>query len=128
MPVSQSVIGYVPDEVAKELHEGRGLATELLELPLDPGKHSAHIRIRRNDIHEVRVGPSSGGHTSLQLILKPEASYDLVGKAPSDAESLTAIQDPTFWYGLGRLRWFVIYAGPIFRQQQPGVFQQVEAK
>jgi hypothetical protein len=126
MATAQSVIGFVPDAVAKELHEGRGLGKELLELPLDPGKNSAQIRVRRNDIHEVRVGPSSGGHTSLQLILKPEASYELVATAPGDTESLTAIQDPSFWYGLGRLRWFVIYAGPIFRQQQPGVFKFVE--
>jgi hypothetical protein len=74
----------------------------------------------------VRVGPSSGGHTSLQLILKPEASYELIATAPSATESLTAIQDPSFWYGLGRLRWFVIYVGPIFRQLQPGVFKPVE--
>ena len=126
MATAQSVIGYVPDTVAKELHEGRGLGKELLELPLDPGKHAAQIRVRRNDIHEVRVGPSSGGHTSLQLILKPEASYELIATAPSATESLTAIQDPSFWYGLGRLRWFVIYVGPIFRQLQPGVFKPVE--
>ena len=125
MADSQSIIGYVPDAVAKDLHDGRGLTKELLELPLDPGKQAAHIRVKRNDIHEVRVGASSGGHTSLQLILKPDASYEFVAKA-SITEGLTAIQDPAFWYGLGRLRWFVIYVGPIFRQVQPGVFKQIE--
>jgi len=125
MPEAQSVIGFVPDAVAKDLHEGRGLGKEMLELPLDPGKHGALLRVQRNDIQEVRVGPSSGGHTSLQLILKSDASYEFVAKAARGAEGLTAIQDPAFWYGLGRLRWFVIYAGPIFRQEQPGVFQQV---
>jgi hypothetical protein len=115
MPVAQSVIGYVPDAVAKELHAGRGLGKEVLELPLDPGKHSAQIRVKHSDIAEVRVGPSTGGHTGLQLILKPEATYEIFGVGSVGADELTAIQDPSFWYGLGRLRWFVIYVGPILR-------------
>jgi hypothetical protein len=124
MAESQSIIGYVPDAVAHDLQSGKGLGKGPLELPLDPGKKAAHIRVNPNDIHEVRIGPSSGGHTSLQLVLKPEADYEFVAKA-SKAEGLTAIQDPAFIYGLGRLRWFVIYVGPIFRQQQLGVFKQV---
>jgi hypothetical protein len=104
MATAQSVIGPVPDAVAKDLQEGRGISKELLELRLDPGKHAAQIRVRRNDIYGVRVGPSSGGHTNMQLILKPEPSYELIATAPSVPESLTAIQDSSFWYGLGRLR------------------------
>ena len=125
MSEAQSVIGYVTDDVAKGLQAGKGLGNEVLELPLDPGKNAALIRLQRNDIQEVRVGPSTGGHTSLQLILKADASYDFVSKAPKGAASLTSIQDPAFWYGLGRLRWFVIYVGPIFRQTTAGVFKQV---
>lgn len=125
MAESQSVIGYVPDAVAKELAAGRGLGKGPLELPLDPGKQAAHIRLDPQHIHEVRVGASSGGHTSLQLVLKPEATYEFVAKA-SGIEGLTAIQDPAYWYGLGRLRWFVIMVGPIYRQLQPGSFKLVE--
>jgi len=125
MSASQSVVGFVPDALAKGLHDGKGFAHDVLELPLEAGKQGTHLRVRRNDIHEVRVGPSKAGHTSLQLILKPEATYELVAKAPKEAELLTAIQDPAFLYGLGRLHWFVIYAGPIYRQQN-GAFKLVE--
>jgi hypothetical protein len=124
MSAAQSVIGYVSDEIAKGLHAGQGLGKDQLELPLDPGKHAAHLRVHTNDIQEVRVGPSKGGQTSLQLILKAEASYEIVSRAPQGTE-LTSIQDPAFWYGLGRPRWFVIYVGPIFRPTKTGVLQLV---
>ena len=125
MSEAQSVIGYVPDAVAKELQAGRGLGKEVLELPLDPAKNAAHIRVKHSDIAEVRVGPSTSGHTSLQLILKPEATYELFGIKSSGV--LTAIQDPSYWYGLGRLKWFVIYVGPILRPTaQVGGFQLVK--
>ena len=126
MAMAQSVIGYVSDAVAKDLHEGRGLGKEVLELPLDPTKNAAHIRVKRSDIGEVRMGPSAHGQTGLQLILKPEASYELVATASKGEDALTAIQDPAFWYGLGRLRWFVIYVGPIFRPTAAGGFQVVK--
>ena len=80
MSASQSVVGFVSDAVAKGLHDGKGLGHEVLELPLEAGKQGTHLRIQRKDIQEVRVGPSSGGHTSLQLILRPDATYDLVAR------------------------------------------------
>jgi hypothetical protein len=122
---AQSIIGYVPDSLAKGMHEGRGLGGDVLELPLEPGKGAAMVRVRHADIHEVRMGPSQGGHTGLQIVLKPDAHYEIVAASLSESESFTAIADPAFWYGLGRLRWFVIYAGPIFRQIENGGFRAV---
>jgi hypothetical protein len=117
------VIGYIPDSVAQQLRTGRGMTDDTLELPLEPGKRETRVRIRRADINEVRLGPSTEGHTGVQMVLKPDARYELVAESGA-GDPLRSIADPAYWYGLGRLRWFVIYAGPIFRPVENG-FQQV---
>lgn len=113
MASAQSIVGYVPDAVAKELHAGKGLRDQTLELPLDPGKGAAKLRVKLNDIEEVRVGPSAGGHTGLQVVLRPEAKYEVV--ATAIGKDFQAIRDPVFWYGLGRPGWVAIFVGPIYR-------------
>lgn len=123
MPVAQSVVGYFPDSVVKDLQQG-SLRQEIVELPLEPGGHS-QLRVRRSDIDEVRLGPSAKGHTSVQVVLKTGASYEFVSVAPSDEQLLTPIRDPAFWYGPWRPGPIVIYIGPIYKQQQLGVFKQV---
>lgn len=127
MPVAQSVVGYFPDSVVKDLQQGSGLRNETLELPLEPGGAS-RLRVRRSDVEEVRLGPSAKGHTSVQLILKAEAQYDFVSVAPREEELLTPIRDPAFWYGPWRPGPIVIYIGPIYRQKQLGVFTLVADK
>jgi hypothetical protein len=116
----QAVVGYMPDAVAKELHAGRGLGREQLEVPLDPGKSAAMLRINAKDIEEVRLGPSRDGHTGVQLVLKPDSQFEVVAKAALDIDALTMINDPGLASVLGRLQWFVIYAGPVFRQNATG--------
>ena len=81
MTSAQSIVGYVPDAVAKELDQGKGLRDQTLELPLDPKQGAAKLRVKLNDIEEVRVGPSAGGHTGLQIVLRPEAKYEISATA-----------------------------------------------
>lgn len=116
MPVAQSVVGYLPDSILNDLKQGKSPKNQPLELPMQPGQSGSRIRIRPEDIEEVRVGPSAKGHTSVQLILKPQANYELVSAAPSEEHALAAIHDPSFVYGAIPIR-FVIYAGPIYRNE-----------
>lgn len=128
MPVAQSVFGYFTDAIVKDLQQGSGLRSETVELPVEPGKSKSQIRVRRSDIEEVRLGPTSKGHTSVQIILKPEASYEFVSLAPREEDLLTTIQDPVFGhFPPWRPGPIVIYAGPTWRQQLNGTFQVVQA-
>ena len=121
---AQAVVGYLPDALVKELRSGQGLGKHRLELPLDPGK-GASVHVQPSDVQEVRVGPSHGGQTSVQLVLRPGAEYDIVTKATVKSDALTAIADPGLTSVLARLQWFVIYVGPIFRQDGGGVLREV---
>lgn len=121
MPVAQSVVGYLADSVVNDLKQGKGLGNQSIELPLQPGQSASRVRVQAKDIDEVRIGPSGKGHTSVQFILKPEASYELVSAAPSEENTLAAIHDPSFVYGISPLR-FVIYAFPVYKNES-GTFK-----
>jgi len=125
MSAAQAIVGFLPDSVAKELHAGRGFSQEQLAVPLDPGKGATSLRVRPADIHEVRLGPSRDGHTSVQLVLKPDADFEIVGKASLSADALITLADPGLASVLARLQWFVIYAGPVLRQDATGQFREV---
>jgi len=122
MAIAQSVVGYFPDSVVSDLQHGKGLHDETLELPLQPGQAGSKIRVQRGDIDEIRVGPSTKGHTSVQLILKPAANFQLVTAAPTEETLLTAIHDPALTHGPSNLR-FVIYVSPVYKQTGSGVFK-----
>lgn len=124
MAIAQSVVGYFPDSVVSDLKRGKGLHNETLELPLQPGQAGTKVRVQREDIDEVRVGPSTKGHTSVQLVLKPETNYSLVTTPPTEDAILTPINDPALTHFGPNLR-FVIYAGPIYKQSEGGIFTQV---
>ena len=124
MAIAHSVVGYFPDSVVHDLQQGKGLQNETLELPLQPGQAGSKVRVKRSDVDEVRVGPSIKGHSSVQLILKPEASYDLVSAAPTERDLLTAINDPALIHG-GTIPRFVIYASPVYKQTGSGTFTLV---
>jgi hypothetical protein len=124
MAIAQSVVGYFPDSVVQDLQQGKGLHNKTLELPLQPGQAGSKVRVRRDDIDEVRVGPSTQGHTSVQLILKPEANYELVTAPPTEENLLTAINDPALTHGPGNLR-FVIYVSPAYKQTEAGAFKLI---
>ncbi len=94
MQVAHSVIGFVPDDEAKRLQAG---GSDVVEVPIQAGKRETLVRIKQQDVDEVRLGPSRGGHTSVQLMLKPGASYDYVLK-PS-ADDFMQIFEPGLHYG-----------------------------
>jgi len=118
---AQSVIGYVTDDFAGQLGQVPAVG---IELSLEPGS-DVILRIRHSQIEEARVGPSSGGYTGVQLILKPNATYELYAMVSAADESRAPIFDPAFWQ---RLLWshrFVFTGPPIFRPDASGRFQLV---
>jgi len=121
MNAVQSLIGFVPDEYAQQM--GNSPATGI-ELPLEPGS-DVIVRIRHSQIEEARVGPSSGGYTGLQLILKPNATYELYATVSAADESRAPIFDPAFWSRLLWMRRLIFTGPPIFRPDSSGRFQAV---
>lgn len=116
MNAVQSLIGFVPDAFARQLGESPAVG---IELPLEPGS-DVIVRIRHSQIEEARVGPSSGGYTGLQLILKPNATYELFAAVSAADESRTPIFDPAFWYKLLWTRRLIFSGPPIFRPDSSG--------
>ncbi len=90
-----------------------------IELPLEPGSDII-VRIRHSQIEEVRVGPSRDGYTGLQLILKPNATYELVAAVSAADESRAPVFDPAFWQRLLWLRRLTFTGPPIFRPDASG--------
>jgi hypothetical protein len=118
----QSLIGFVPDDFARQMGDSPAIG---IELPLEPGSDII-VRVRHSQIAEARVGPSSGGYTGLQLILKPNATYELYATVSTADESRTPIFDPTFWYKLLWMRRLVFTGPPIFRPDASGKFRALE--
>ncbi|MBV9440999.1 MAG: hypothetical protein JOZ24_13520 [Candidatus Eremiobacteraeota bacterium] len=121
MHSAPSLIGFVPDAFAQQMGDSPAVG---LELPLEP-ESEIIIRIRNTQIHEVRVGPSSGGYTGLQLLLKPHASYELFAAVSADEEERPPIFDPAFWQRLLLLRRTVFTGPPIYRPDAAGRFRAV---
>lgn len=118
----QSLIGYVPDAFAEQLGDSPAVG---IELPLEPGSDII-VRIRHTQIEEARVGPSSDGYTGLQLILKPNASYELVATVSAADESRAPVFDPAFWYKYLWTRRVIFTGPPIFRPDAAGRFHAVK--
>lgn len=117
----QSLIGYVPDEFVRQMGDSPAVG---IELPLEPGS-DVIVRIRHSQIDEARVGPSSDGYTSLQLILKPNATYELYATVSVAEESRAPVFDPAFWYRLLWARRAIFTGPPIFRPDASGRFRVV---
>src|ERR1700688_2004515 len=118
----QSLIGYVTDDFARQMGEIPAVG---IELSLEPG-NDVILRIRHSEIEEARVGPSSGGYTGVQLILKPNATYELYAMVSTADESRAPIFDPTFWYKVLWTRRLIFTGPPIFRADASGRFQAVK--
>src|SRR5579883_2246707 len=93
-----SLIGYVTDQFADQIGE---LPSTGIEVALEPGSEII-LRIRHSQIEELRVGPSDDGYTAIQLLLKPDATYELFAMISVADESSAPIFDPQFWY---RILW-----------------------
>ncbi len=122
MKSAQSLIGYVPDAFAQQL--GDSPATGI-ELPLEPGS-DVIVRIRHSQIEEARLGPSAGGYTGVQLILKPTATYELFASVSAADESRAPVFDPMFWYRLLWARRLVFTGPPVFRPDPAGKFRAAD--
>ena len=117
-----SLIGFVTDDFARQM--GDSPATGI-ELPLEPGS-DVILRIRHSQIHEVRIGPSSDGYTGLQLILKPNATYELFAAISTEDESRAPVFDPAFWSKYLWLRRLSFTGPPIFRPDASGRFRALK--
>jgi hypothetical protein len=118
MSAAQSVIGYVPDAVAKELQSSGKIGGDTIEVPLEAGKQHSLLRVKHADVEELRLGPSRDGHTGIQIVLKANAKYETVHTSSTD---LTALRDP----GLSHFPWpgpIVIYVRPRFTPGNVGQF------
>lgn len=122
MNAVQSLIGFVPDDVARQLGNSPAVG---IELPLEPGS-DVIVRIRHSQIEEARVGPSSDGYTGLQLILKPNATYELVATVSTADESRAPVFDPAFWQKQLWMRRLTFTGPPILRPDASGRFQTFE--
>ncbi len=121
MNAVQSLIGFVPDAYVRQM--GDSPATGI-ELPLEPGSEVI-VRIRNSQIEEVRVGPSSDGYTGLQLILKPNATYEVFAAVSAADETRAPIFDPAFWQRLLWMRRLIFTGPPIFRPDASGRFRTI---
>jgi hypothetical protein len=121
MNAVQSLVGYVPDDYVRQMS---GSPAQGIELPLEPGGDII-LRVRHSQIEEARAGPSSDGYTALQLILKPNASYELYALVSTADESRTPIFDPGFWYKLLLARRLIFTGPPILRPDSSGRMQAI---
>jgi len=121
MSASRTLIGYVPDDFVQQM--GNSPATGI-ELPLEPGSEVI-IRIRHSQIEEARVGSSSDGYTTLQLVLKPNATYELYAAVSTADESRAPIFDPEFWQRQLTAQRTPL-TGPVFRPDASGRFRAAE--
>jgi hypothetical protein len=115
----QSLVGFVPDAFAEQMHDSPAVG---IELPLEPGS-DVIVRVRHSQIHEARVGPSKNGYTGLQLILKPNATYELFAMVSTADESRAPVFDPGFWRRLLWQRRLIFTGPPIFRPDAAGRFR-----
>ncbi|MBV8425570.1 MAG: hypothetical protein JO349_10265 [Candidatus Eremiobacteraeota bacterium] len=121
MSAVQSLIGYLPDEFVRQMGDSPAVG---LELPLEPGSEIL-VRIRHTQIDEARVGPSRDGYTALQLILKPNATYEVYAMVSTADESRAPVFDPAFWYKLLRTQRFAFTGPPVFRPDATGRFRAI---
>lgn len=105
-----AVLGYVSDDVAKSLGtQGHGRA---LELRTERGSDSDVVRIEPDAIAGILYGPSQGGETSVQVLLKDKGSVETVSRGIAADLHLKLIRDPSLV--VKRLPINVIYVDPIF--------------
>ncbi len=122
MHAVQSLIGYVPDAFAAQMGNSPAVG---IELPLEPGS-DVIVRIRHSHVEEARVGPSAGGYTGIQLILKRNATYELFASVSASDESRAPVFEPAFWQRLLWNRRLIFTGPPVFRPDASGRFHAVE--
>ncbi|PYS88873.1 MAG: hypothetical protein DMF64_19245 [Acidobacteria bacterium] len=90
-----AVVGYLSDKVAKALGP-KGQSGEPLEIKLERGGDGdTYVRISPNDIAGVLVGASQKGETSVQVLLKENATVETFTRA-AVSDLLKPIRDLSF--------------------------------
>jgi len=91
-----AVTGYVSAELVSELTDGAWISSgKRAEIQVQPGMDEVLMRVDASDVHEVRCGATSKGHTVVQLILKARAQVETVVKTVASLEGITRLNDPT---------------------------------
>jgi hypothetical protein len=95
MKEMNAVVGYLSDQVARRI-SSKGGPTEPLEIKLERGgEGDMHVRIQPSDVAGVLVGASKKGETSVQVILKDNATVETFTRG-SVADFLKPIRDFSF--------------------------------
>jgi hypothetical protein len=94
MKAMNAVVGYLPDAVAKAI-TSKGGYKDPLEVKMEPGNNEMHVKISPKDIAGVLVGASNKGETSVQVLLKENATIEAVARG-SITDFLKPIRDLSF--------------------------------
>jgi len=105
-----AVIGYLPDASAKAIASGK-YSGGPIEVRLEPGNDTMHVRIDPKDVAGVLLGASKKGETGVQVFLNDKAQVETVARGLADDFRLRPIKDPILWPYRPPI--FVIYAPPI---------------
>jgi hypothetical protein len=87
-----AVTGYVPTEAAEQLRQKT--LTGLIEVRPDANHHEVVARVNIGTVADVRIGPSAGGSTLVQLILTDGATVETVTRIPAGVKGLSLLDDP----------------------------------
>jgi hypothetical protein len=91
-----AVIGYLPDAAAKTLASGK-YSGGPVEVRLEPGNDTVHVRIDPKDIAGVLLGASKKGESGVQVFLNDQAKVETVARGLADDFRLRPIKDPFLW-------------------------------
>lgn len=86
-----AVTGYVPDADAGSLRKG---ASGYVEVQPERKSSEVRMRVRGEDVAEVRVGSSEGGHTLVQQLLRENAAVETVLRAQATHDGVSRFADP----------------------------------
>src|SRR5215210_2944320 len=104
-----AVLGYISDDIAKSLGtQGSGKA---LELRVERGSDSDVVRIEPDAVAGILYGPSQGGETSVQVLLKDKGSVETLSRGIAADLHLKLIRDPSLV--IKRLPINVIFVDPL---------------
>lgn len=89
MREAMGVTGYFDSGIVSGLS-----SIETIDLQPERAVADIYIRVRGEDVEEVREGGELDGLTLVQLILKDGASVETIHRVSASAEGLTAYHDP----------------------------------
>ena len=94
MDMIHSVVGYLPDSIAKGL-DPKVHHKEALHVHLERGGADHYVAIQPSDVLGVLKGASQGGSTSVQVFVKQSARLDTVSRG-AISDFLKPINDLSF--------------------------------